>query len=562
MKMRVILTTMVLVFVTCFTATQAIAIDVPLAKVGVTPPAELRVMSVSQGSTFELRRAVTCRLRVHTTLTDGTCHYEYGSGTVFNKHKLASGKTVGLVATVAHIFPTGWSTEVCRRLRSNVIAIGANTTSRAAQLLLVDWDNDVSVWAVYVDDAQRVAPLAVHPAAGASCVVTGFGPDGVFRARSGPVKGYVSVGWDGATKKVVPASRTTTRYKSTGKNQVYLTRIPIYKGDSGGGILTTDNRLAGVLWGGGGTNVYGTYAGTLQSLLDSQLPETFSWGCSSSRSGGGLFGGGLFQRGGQSQGQSQCQPQCPPTQVQCQPQYGSSISVPAGSRVSVRARTPARPQPDLIVGPPPPASVDLPLPDTSHDEVLEAIGELKTAMNAVQATQAEHTASLTGLSAGQGQLSTGQDRLGVGQETLAGMAPVLQQGQAGMLSALDTLRTQVDEIATADREISIQVRSPKFISPSYVDVSVLWALQQGTGVDHIVLIANSSLDSWPRLKAEFEEAQKKFPAIILFDVASRGLQFKELPQLVVYPALPDEPPVIIKGSDSVSKKLQALSRGE
>jgi len=138
-----------------------------------------------------------------------------------------------------------------------------------------------------------------------------------------------------------------------------------------------------------------------------------------------------------------------------------------------------------------------------------------------------------------------------------------------VLANQETLKAQIAALQkniigsqSKETQITLHVESSRYISPSYVDVSVLWALQQQTGVDHVVLITDTKADHWKRMQAEYEAAKKEFPAIVLYDVTSTGLRFKELPQIVIYPVKQDGETKVVKGTDAVSKTLQKFARNE
>jgi len=545
MKMKVF--TMMVMMLLCLGSMAIAQVAIPLAVDASAPHG--KVPTMNGGDTGEqLRRAATCRVRVIVSQVGNMVTMKNGSGTVFNKRTVAEDRAVGLIATCAHIFPAGWTLEQCKKLPIDAMFFG-DEERRSATLLAIDWANDTSIWAVYVRPDQPVIPLATRFVKRTdSVVVCGWAIDGHFRARPAVVNGYVSAGWNGIGKKVIPASRCRTRYRTAGQNQVYVTKAIAYKGDSGGGIITPNNELAGVLWGGGHDVTYGTYAGTIQELLESDLPETYSWGCVRWRPR--LFPM-LGNRGANSGAPPGCNPNvsvdAPGVSVTVDGPPAPDLVLPTGEPVTPGLGEPAATAP----------GVDPAVVAASHEEVLEELGEIRGELAAIKATQAQHTTALE-------TLATGQATVIQNQQTLAQGVQVLQGEHAAMTGSLDDAKRQLEQLAAggAEAEVTLNVESQKYISPSYVDVSVLWALQQKTGIDHIVLVADTASGGWPRLKSEFAEAQKKFPAIMLFDVASRGVRFKELPQLVVYPVNPEQQPVIIKGTDSVSKQLQAIVREE
>lgn len=141
------------------------------------------------------------------------------------------------------------------------------------------------------------------------------------------------------------------------------------------------------------------------------------------------------------------------------------------------------------------------------------------------------------------------------------LTPVLNN-QTKIMRQIHDLQEQVIAAGEKESTITLHVESGRYISPSYVDVSVLWALQQKTGVDHAVLITDTTAEFWKRMQGEYEAAKEEFPAIVLYDVKSANVRFKSLPQIVLYPVKADGQPEIVKGADAVSRVLQKFARGE
>lgn len=467
---------------------------------------------------YEHRRFASCRvqvLRPHVHSDGTTCmkNLGYGSGTVVNKRTLTNGKTIGLVITCAHLFPAGWTAEQVREL-SPKTQFPLATETNSALVLAIDWNNDISVWAIYVKKDQPVIPLA-DKYTETVYNVCGFGPDAKFRSRRGKMMGYVSVGWDGGDGKVIPAEANQL-YVTSGQNQLYVQSGDVYVGDSGGGIITQDNKLAAVLWGGSNPNAFGTYSGTIKQFLRRRLPSSFQWGNNPCPTGTSAAAGCSVPSG-----------------------VAGRLVAPAPPGITQPRRTPNYPTPDLDPLPVAPAIPDIPVPMTSpskdHETTISALAKIQQGIDTLMArTDTSGTALL----------------------------PIIQ-GQGHTLDALVQIRAELSELANKEQAVTITVQSPKFISPSYVDVSVLWALQQGSGIDHVVLIVDTSSDQWQQqLSSEYELALEQFPALVLFDIVSYGIQFKELPQLVVYPVNPGKQPVIVKGVDLVVKKLQTLVRDD
>jgi hypothetical protein len=472
-------------------AVSASASDVPIAALSpYSPPTDDGWKACSVDINHEWRRQAACRVQVTTPCKKNIEHLGYGSGTVINKRTLTDGRTLGLVLTCAHILPAHQSAEQLKGLLLQVQFVHI-TKAKAGLVLAVDWNNDLSVIAIYVDKDQPVIPLAVSSRNGESLNVCGFGPDAKFRSRLAKSLGYVSAGWDGGDGKVIPAPDVPKRYTTTGQNQLYIQAANVYVGDSGGGIVTQDNKLAAVLWGGSGSNNFGTYSGTIKQFLRRRLPASYQWG------------------------NEAC---CPPgtSSSAC-----GTLRTPAPATSTTRPRgTPNYPMPDLDPLPAAPEIVVVPEKNEDHEAIVAALTRIQQGIDTLKAKA---------------------DTPGV-----------------DVLPAITQLQDQVSELANREQSVTLSVQSPKFISPSYVDVSVLWALQQGTGVDHMVLIANTADENWQQLSSEYESARERFPAIVLFDVTSSGIRFYELPQLVVYPVNPDKQPVIVKGDDLVATRLQAI----
>ena len=442
-----------------------------------------------------------------------------GSGALIAKRKLSSGKTIGVVLTVAHIFqPASW--DVIKERRITAQFRHDDNHVRLGQPIAIDWNNDIMAVAFFVHPDTPVIPLATAPpegGKGVECFVCGYGPDGSYQCHIGPVVGYTSVSWSGGSNKSVPA-KTNHRYTSSGKNQIYVASSGLRKGDSGGPMVDDTGHLIGVFWGGGGSNTYGTYVGTLNTFA-SKFPTTYQWACPPK-----------YRR---------------PTRL---------VPVP----------TPRLQPPNVAPEPP----VDTDPPATDQPPTPTSIGDHKAILANLKALQerlAKVEGSQQGLLGGQNTIAEALMKM-PSKEDLAGIVSRIEaigEGQKQMTGAMAQLQAKVNEAAGKDVSITLKVESGKFISPSYVDVSVLWALQQETGIDHMVLVTDTSADHWTtRMKGEYEAAKAAFPAIVVYDVKSSGVQFKQLPQLVIYPSKPGGETVIVKGTDRVSKGLQAVTRGE
>lgn len=492
-----------------------------------------------------------------------------GSGTLIAKKKHSNGRTVGVILTCAHVFdPMPW--DKLKDARVTVQFRMDNDEVRLCQPLAVDWNNDLLVMAAYIHPDTPVTPVAVdYPdgGKGIDCYVCGYGPSGKYQCHIGPVVGYTSVSWEGGQRKTVPADRNM-RFVSSGKNQIYVSSAGLRKGDSGGGMIDKDGRLVGVFWGGGGQNTYGTYCGTINKFLGNELPQAYQWACDP------RYRRPVLVPVPQPQQPQQPTPQTPPPRVE--PQH------PEPQQPEPQQPEPQQPEPQQPTQPTQPTQPQQPAGPT-HEQLHEDHKQILAHLESLLERTANLEMNQQGLLEGQNTLAqalmqtpTKEDLAkieakvdGVNttvQQNLTNLVTRIEgieQGQVQLNGAMAQLQAKVNEAAGKDATVTLKVESGRYISPSYVDVSVLWALQQQTGIDHMVLITDTSADHWTtRMKGEYEAAKQKFPAIILYDVKSTGVRFKELPQLVVYPSKPGGEPVIVKGTDGVSKELQKITRDE
>lgn len=129
----------------------------------------------------------------------------------------------------------------------------------------------------------------------------------------------------------------------------------------------------------------------------------------------------------------------------------------------------------------------------------------------------------------------------------------------GVITRLETLAKQVEQIAEQGLgEITLTVDTPTFLEPDYVDMSLIWAQQKASGIHHVVLVADSSATSWNQLGQAYREARAKFPPLILYDVRSKNVVIKTLPQLVVYPK--EGEPNVLSGPQEIVDQLSKLAR--
>jgi hypothetical protein len=430
-----------------------------------------------------------------------------GSGTLIATKKLSDGRTLGVILTCAHVYRPR-PVEQLKKPRAHF----HKGELREGNILAVNWDNDLCVMAFFVPEEAIPRKIAAEYVKGGTgnLYVCGYGPNGTYVCHAGPVVGYNSMSWSGSDTKEVPADPLHP-YVSSGKNQVYIRSAGNRRGDSGGGMFTSSGELAGVFWGGRGPHTYGTFSGTIRQFLIKKMPEEYSWAvemcCDHRRS-------------------RPRTPQPPPVDLR-PPVVTRPTPTPTPSQPQPRPKEPMPP-----MNPPP---MQPPVAQDDHQELKDGIEQLKKRLDEL----AEHHEMIAGGIAG---------------------TPT-KEDFAALVTRVEELGKKM-EAGGGSGEVVIRMEpAGRFISPSYVDVSLLWALQQQSGVDHFVLIVDTGDATWERMSSEYETAKQAFPAIDLYDVASKGVKLKSLPQLVVVPVSGGEP-TILYGTDAVSKKLQALSRGE
>jgi len=483
---------------------------------------------------------------------DSSCqltHAGHGtSGTVFAKRFATTpgADATGLIITCAHIFePTAW--ETLKQQKVKAVFRGEPRPS-ICKPIAIDWDHDLLVLAAPIHPDTPTSPLAeTSMRQGEKAYVCGYGPDGRYLCNIAPVRGYTTVSWFGGSRKSTPA-KPGDFYKSAGVNQLVIEYAAARSGDSGGGIFNAQGKLTGVLWGtgpndNGNMETCGTDVSTVRRFLKGYLPRNYQWGC---------------------QPQYQC---CPPVYPSYQQQQPSQPSLPPATSPPVDHHPVPVPDSTPL---PTPSPEPTPTPaDDPHDkieawqqQILEEIAELRGQLippPVVEPPPPPPPKQPTVID----DILSRLDELRADHETLAGTLVQLKSGQSAQQSALQALQQQLSQVTTDESEITIHVNSGRYISPAYVDVSALWALQQATGVDHLVLITDTKAAHWTsRMEGEYEAAKEVFPAIDLYDIHGTGVSFKELPQLVIYSTSPDAAPTIVKGTDLVSKELQKITRGE
>lgn len=128
----------------------------------------------------------------------------------------------------------------------------------------------------------------------------------------------------------------------------------------------------------------------------------------------------------------------------------------------------------------------------------------------------------------------------------------LQQGQ-------DATTSQLQKLTEKSGELTLVVDAPRFIEPTYVDVSVIWAMQQKYGIEHAVLVVDSRLASWKSLQVTYQNAKAKFPLVTLVDVASKNVKISPLPQMVLYGTDKKSAPFVMHEGAKIAAKLQELA---
>jgi hypothetical protein len=450
-----------------------------------------------------------------------------GSGTLIAKHQ-DLGKTIGVVVTCAHIFNVN-SIENLRK--KDVVAQWRNDNNqvRAATVLCVDWSNDMCALAFEIHPDTPIRKIADKPPGkGEQLSVVGYGENGVFQMASAKVEGYSSASWVGRERKHVPA-RASDKFISKGKNQIYMATGGSRKGDSGGGIVNDRDELVGVFWGGSKDAMFGTYSGDVQQFL-ATVPSNFQWAVDP-----------RFRK--------------PPKMV--------PVPTPGPGTV-VKKPDPPKPvekppilDPKEVAVDPPDSEIDknTDKPDP-HNEILDSLDALAKQLADLKGRVDEVAGGQETIASAMMQSPTKGDLAKLAED----MARIGEDVKTSNGTAMEALAAKFDENKDAG-EVTLHIKSDRFISPAYVDVSALWALQQKTGVDHMVLIVDTGSDSWQRMASEFEAARKKFAAIDLFDVATKKVKFKSLPQLVIYKTSGGGDPIILNGNDTVSKKLSDIARG-
>jgi len=509
-------------------------------------------------------------VRLHMTRTRSL-----GTGTVIATRPEKDGRVTAVILTCAHIFECG--DIQCAESQKPVAEFKGMRSS--AKVLALDWENDLCALAVYAPKGtvpMEINTKIIDPDKEPNIGVAGFGGTrNIYRAHFGALQGYTSAGYKADSPGKFVPGHPSHQFVTSGNNQLLVASGHLRRGDSGGPMFDTNGKLVGVFWGGDSSGSIGTYAGTITTFLGTKVSETYAW----------------------------C---CPPSSPSCQPCYPSQPCYPYYPQPRAQPRRPVSPQPprsrpqspppqvfphptedlggEQPVVVPPSEPVTEPVPDSVPDTppsgnppsgnpdtptgppannptpapgLLDPINVLIENQHSLRRDHEQLIKLIQGLADKQDELSGKLSAPSGEHESLLQGIQGLQENQVKILELVRELRDNPSEAA-----VTLKVESGRYISPAYVDVSVLWALQQSTGVDHMVLVTDTSADHWNRMKGEYEAAKAKYPAIVLYDVKGKGLRFKELPQIVVYPVGGTGEPEIVKGTDGVSKILQKIVRDE
>jgi hypothetical protein len=127
-----------------------------------------------------------------------------------------------------------------------------------------------------------------------------------------------------------------------------------------------------------------------------------------------------------------------------------------------------------------------------------------------------------------------------------------------LIVVVNELTAKVGELAAKEPgEVNLTVDTPNFLPPDYVDLSLIWAQQKASGISHAVLVTDTQSASWAQVNQTFIAAKQKFSPLSVFDVRSKNVVVKKLPQLVIYPK--EGAPQVISEPDEVFAELGKLA---
>jgi flagellin-specific chaperone FliS len=203
--------------------------------------------------------------------------------------------------------------------------------------------------------------------------------------------------------------------------------------------------------------------------------------------------------------------------------------------------------------------------EEQHKQIQQDINNLRTSSGGGQEGSGGN-AELLALSAQLTELGNQMTQLtalmmelqnAAGQPVVANPSEEFQLVLANILAKLDELEQAIE----ADREpseVHLTVDTPTFLEPDYIDMSLIWAQQKAAGLKHAVLVVDTESTSWAHLGQAYSAARAKFPPLSLYDVQSRNVVVRTLPQLVVYPK--EGGPRVLSDPEEVVAELSRLAR--
>ena len=182
------------------------------------------------------------------------CRIAVGDGSMGSGTLVGRNNSRGLVLTCAHLFDGA---------AGRIVVTFSNGQRFAARLIGRDRAHDLAVLAIRRPDAE---PIAVsHQEPGGLLVACGFGPEGNLRCIRGAVTGQAT-----AAGAVYPSLTIAGAVRP---------------GDSGGGVLDAQGRLAGVIWGQRDGQTYATCGRPVREFVERLLRPRTSAGIEDNRTG-------------------------------------------------------------------------------------------------------------------------------------------------------------------------------------------------------------------------------------------------------------------------------------